>query len=69
MSPNNIRSEHLTLRPFHAITSIEFAKENILTGASFIASPVPALPPQPPLPLLQKGIDRVIEIILREGKS
>lgn len=68
MMQQNIRGDAAFARPFHAIRSIEFASENILTGASFSSTPPPALPPQPPLPLLQVGLDRVIQILLLEGK-
>lgn len=68
MMQSHIRGDAAFARPFDAIRSIEFAPENMLTSASFTSSPPPALPPQPPLPLLQKGMDWVIEILLQEGK-
>ncbi|MFC7777687.1 hypothetical protein [uncultured Pantoea sp.] len=68
MMQQNIRGDAASARPFHAIRSIEFASENILSSASFTSSPPPALPPQPPLPLLQVGLDRMIGILLQEGK-
>jgi hypothetical protein len=68
MVQHHIQGDAAFARPFHAIRSIEFASENILTSASFTSSPPPALPPQPPLPLLQVGLDRMIQILLQEGK-
>ncbi|MFJ5159709.1 hypothetical protein ACIP6T_11100 [Pantoea sp. NPDC088449] len=68
MMPQHIKGDAAFARPFHAIRSIEFSDKNILTGASFSSPPPPALPPQPPLPLLQVGFDRVIEIFLQPGK-
>lgn len=68
MMNNHLRGDTACARPFHAIRDIEFAPENIVTGASFTTSPVPALPPQPPLPLLQVALDRVIQILIQEGK-
>ncbi|KTR90489.1 hypothetical protein [Pantoea dispersa] len=68
MMQKHIRGDAAFARPFHAIRDIEFAPENIVTGASFTASSVPGLPPQPPLPLLQVALDRFIEILLQEGK-
>ncbi|WP_205952193.1 hypothetical protein [Pantoea stewartii] len=68
MMQQNIRGDAAFARPFDPIRSIEFASENILTSASFTSSPPPALPPQPPLPLLQVGFNRVIGILLQEGK-
>ncbi|MDF7630460.1 hypothetical protein PUG46_14410 [Erwiniaceae bacterium L1_55_4] len=68
MMQQHIRGDAAFARPFHAIRSIEFASENILTSASFSSSPPPALPPLPPLPLLQVGMDRVVSILLQEGK-
>lgn len=68
MMNNHLRGDTACARPFDAIRDIEFAPENIVTGASFAASPAPALPPQPPLPLLQVALDRFIEILLQEGK-
>jgi hypothetical protein len=63
-----IRGDAAFARPFHAIRDIEFSAENIVTGASFSSSSSPALPPQPPLPLIQVAIDRVIGILLKEGQ-
>jgi len=68
MMHSHIRGDAAFARPFDAIHTIEFAKDNILTSASFTSSPPPALPPQPPLPLLQVGFHRVIEILLQEGE-
>ncbi|MET3817095.1 MULTISPECIES: hypothetical protein [unclassified Pantoea] len=63
-----IRGDAAFARPFHAIRDIEFAPENIVTSASFSSSSSPALPPQPPLPLLQVVFDRIIGILMQEGK-
>nr|MBA2817031.1 hypothetical protein [Candidatus Pantoea persica] len=51
MMQSHIMGDAAFSRPFNAICNIEFAPENIVTGASFSSQP-PALPPQPPLPLL-----------------
>lgn len=63
-----IRGDAAFARPSHAIRDIEFSAENIVTGASFSSSSSPALPPQPPLPLIQVAFDRVIGILLNEGQ-
>ena len=68
MKQQHITGDAALARPFHATHSIEFAPDNILTGASFSSSPPPALPPQPPLPLLQVVFDRIVEILLQEGQ-
>jgi len=68
MMQSHIRGDAAFARPFNAFRDIEFAPENIVTGASFSSQPPPALPPQPPLPLLQIAFDHVVEILLQEGK-
>jgi len=68
MMQSHIRGDAAFARPFNAIRDIEFAPENIVTGASFSSQPPPALPPLPPLPLLQIAFDHVVEILLQEGQ-
>ncbi|MBZ6387494.1 hypothetical protein [Pantoea piersonii] len=68
MMQSPVRGDAAFARPFNAIRDIEFAPENIVTSASFSSWPPPALPPQPPLPLLQMVFDRVVEILLQEGR-
>lgn len=68
MMQSHIRGDAAFARPFDAIRSIEFARKNILTSASFSSSAPPALPPLPPLPLLKKKLNRVAGILLQEGK-
>lgn len=68
MMQSHIRGDAAFARPFNAIRDIEFAPENIVTGTSFSSQPPPALPPQPPLPLLQIVLDHVVEILLQEDK-
>lgn len=68
MMQSHIRGDAAFARPFNAIRDIEFSPENIVTGASFSSQPPPALPPQPPLPLLQVAFERVIEVLFQEGK-
>ncbi|MCS3401354.1 MULTISPECIES: hypothetical protein [Pantoea] len=58
MMQPDIRGDAAFARPFHAVRSIEFSPENILSSASF--------PPAPPKPLLQLLADRLIEILLKE---
>jgi len=68
MMQSPIRGDAAFARPFNAIRDIGFTPENIITGASFSSQPPPALPPQPPLPLLQVAFDRVAGILLQEGR-
>jgi len=68
MMQNHIRGDATYARPFNAIRDIEFSPDNIVTSASFSSSSSPALPPQPPQPLLQIAFDRVLGILLQEGK-
>jgi hypothetical protein len=69
MLHSHIRGDDAFARPFYAIHSSESALENMLTSARFTSSPPPALPPQPPLPLQQKGVNWVTEILLQGDKS
>jgi hypothetical protein len=68
MMHSHIRGDAAFARPFNAIRDVEFAPQNILTGASFSSSSSPALPPEPPLPLVQEAFDRLITILLQEGQ-
>ena len=60
MMNQHIRGAAACARPFHAIRSVEFSPKNILTSTSFCR--------RPPKPLLQVMADRLIDILLREGK-
>ncbi|WP_315316075.1 hypothetical protein [Pantoea vagans] len=60
MMQKNIRGDAAFARPFHPVRSVEFSPDNILSSASFR--------PGPPKPLLQILADRLIELLLMEGK-
>lgn len=68
MLPSHLIEGSVKAHPFDAIRSIEFANQNILTGDNIRISPLPALTSSPHRPLLQRGLDRLVEIILQEGQ-